>query len=79
MPIMSGIGAAIIFQNIQTEKELKTNNIKYLKATTIQCFLRIMLAKIFSNKLRAEPDNLFHPEFSIMRKKLLKIDDSRFR
>ena len=49
------------------------------KATTIQCFLRTMMAKNVSNKRRVEPDQLFDPDFSTRRKKLLKIDDSLFR
>jgi len=51
---------------------------KFDKSTTIQCFVRTAMAKDISNKRRAEPDNLFDPEFSSKRKKLLNIDDSRF-
>ena len=44
----------------------------------IQYFLRKIAAKNISNKLRMKPHNLFDPEFSGLRKKILKIDDSRF-
>lgn len=36
-------------------------------------------AKCIVNKLRMEPDNLFDPEFSTMRKKMMNIDDSLFK
>ena len=41
-------------------------------------FFRIISAKNISTRLRSEPDNLFDPEFSDMRKRILKIDDSCF-
>ena len=37
------------------------------------------LAQSVANKLRMEPDNLFDPEFSKMRKRMLNIDDSCFK
>lgn len=37
------------------------------------------LAQSVANKLRMEPDNLFDPEFSTVRKKMLRIDDSLFK
>jgi len=36
-------------------------------------------AKCIVNNLRMEPDNLFDPEFSTMRKKMMNIDDSLFK
>lgn len=45
----------------------------------IQYFFRKITAKNISNKLRMKPHNLFDPEFSCLRKKILKIDDSRFK
>ena len=50
----------------------------YMFSTRIQYFFRVIVAKILANKLRLEPRNLFDPEFSVKRKFLLKIDDSRF-
>ena len=37
------------------------------------------VAKGVCNSLRMEPDNLFDPEFSTMRKKMMNIDDSLFK
>ena len=48
-------------------------------ATTLQYFFRIIMSKNLVNKLRTEPDNLFDTEFSNTRKRMLKIDDSRFK
>ena len=50
----------------------------YKYVVIIQCFIRISLSKKKSNDLRSIPDNLFDPEFSLVRKKLLNIDDSCF-
>ena len=47
-------------------------------AIVIQCFIRISLSKKKANDLRSIPENLFDPEFSLVRKKLLNIDDSCF-
>ena len=52
---------------------------EYEKAIIIQSFFRIIVSKSLANKLRSEPDNLFDPEFSKMRKRMLKIDDSCFK
>jgi len=51
----------------------------YNNAVRIQCFIRISLSKKKSNDLRSIPENLFDPEFSSVRKKLLNIDDSCFK
>lgn len=48
-------------------------------AYIIQSLFMNNKAKKISNKLRMEPDNLFHIEFSEMRKRILKIDDSSFK
>jgi cytohesin len=51
---------------------------EYISSKKIQSFFRIIMAKNIVNRLRMEPTNLFDPEFSIMRKSMLKIDDSWF-
>ena len=51
----------------------------YNNAVRIQCFIRISLSKKKANDLRSIPNNLFDPEFSLVRKKLLNIDDSCFK
>lgn len=52
---------------------------EYDNAVIIQCFFRISYSKKKAYELRSIPDNLFDPEFSSMRKKLLDIDDSCFK
>ena len=41
--------------------------------------LLVSYSKKEANDLRSIPDNLFDPEFSLVRKKLLNIDDSCFK
>lgn len=50
-----------------------------IMASKIQGFFRIIQSKKIVNDLRSKPDNLFEPEFSIQRKRKLKIDDSMFK
>ena len=57
----------------QEEKRLYNN------AIIIQCFLRVSYSKKKANHLRFIPDNLFDPEFSLIRKKMFNIDDSCFK
>ena len=52
---------------------------EYDNAVIIQCFFRVSYSKKKAYELRSIPDNLFDPEFSSMRKKLLDIDDSCFK
>jgi len=51
----------------------------YNDVVIIQCFTRISLSKKKANDLRSIPDNLFDPEFSLIRKKMFNIDDSCFK
>ena len=44
----------------------------------IQCAFRVHMSNKRVNILRSQPENLFHPEFSIIRKRKLNIDDSMF-
>jgi len=46
---------------------------------TIQCFYRVFRSVKIVKDLRSLPENLFDAEFSTTRKKLLNIDDSRFK
>ena len=50
----------------------------YNNAVIIQCFIRVSYSKKEANDLRSIPDNLFDPEFSLVRKKMFNIDDSCF-
>ena len=52
---------------------------KHESAMTIQCFFRICRSTKIANDLRLLPENLFEPEFSSTRKKILNIDESPFK
>jgi len=51
---------------------------EHVSQKILHLFFKIISAKNIANKLRIEPHNLFDPEFSGLRKRILKIDDSRF-
>lgn len=51
---------------------------RQLAATKIQCAFRGYRSTKRANILRAHPDNLFFSDFSVVRKRKLEIDDSRF-
>jgi hypothetical protein len=72
-----GLSTNIEIRTVFNEYE-KATMILYEKATMIQCFFRVTMSKILVNRLRSEPENLFDPDFSNKRKRILKIDDSRF-
>ena len=65
-------------ERIEKYKREKQEKLLYNNAVRIQCFIRISLSKKNSDILRSIPDNLFDPEFSLIRKKMLNIDDSCF-
>ena len=62
------------YANMEVVKILE----EHIAQRMLRRFFRIISAKNISTRLRSEPDNLFDPEFSDMRKRILKIDDSCF-
>lgn len=65
--------------DISRDMKISTFMKEYEKATAIQYFVRVTMSKFLANKLRMDPENLFGSEFSTMRKRMLKIDDSHFK
>ena len=59
-------------------REIYEESIVVQSVLTIQCFVRTYNSKKIANILRLNPDNLFDINFSQSRKKILKIDDTKF-
>lgn len=51
---------------------------RHSSSVVLQGFCRIIMSKREANVLRMQPDNLFHPEYTSRRKKILMIDSTRF-
>lgn len=66
-----------VLARLLNKMSLKYRDRKWLSATKIQYVFRVYRSTKRANALRSHPDNLFS-EFSVLRKRKLEIDDSRF-